>query len=59
MAAAKPWFAIGGIDADNAPAVAEAGASRIAVVRAIRDADDPRAVAGALRAAVSREEARA
>jgi thiamine-phosphate pyrophosphorylase len=57
--AAKPWFAIGGIDASNAPAVAEAGASRIAVVRAIRDADDPRAAAAALRAIVSREEARA
>lgn len=57
--AAKPWFAIGGIDAGNAPAVAEAGASRIAVVRAIRDADDPRAAAASLRAIVSREEARA
>jgi thiamine-phosphate pyrophosphorylase len=53
--AAKPWFAIGGIDADNAPAVAEAGASRIAVVRAIRDAADPRAVAAALRATVTRD----
>jgi len=47
-AAAKPWFAIGGIDAGNAPGVVEAGASRIAVVRAIRDADDPRAAAAAL-----------
>jgi thiamine-phosphate pyrophosphorylase len=47
-AAAKPWFAIGGIDADNAPDVAAAGASRIAVVRAIRDAADPRAAAEAL-----------
>jgi thiamine-phosphate pyrophosphorylase len=54
--AAKPWFAIGGIDADNAPAVAEAGASRIAVVRAIRDAADPRAVAAALRATVTRDQ---
>jgi thiamine-phosphate pyrophosphorylase len=54
----KPWFAIGGIDEASAPAVAEAGASRIAVVRAIRDASDPRAAARALRAAVSREEAR-
>jgi thiamine-phosphate pyrophosphorylase len=48
-AAAKPWFAIGGIDRNNLPAVAAAGAIRIAVVRAIRDADDPRAAAGALR----------
>jgi thiamine-phosphate pyrophosphorylase len=53
-AAAKPWFAIGGIDPGNAAVVAEAGATRIAVVRAIRDADDPRAAAAALR----REEAR-
>jgi thiamine-phosphate pyrophosphorylase len=45
---AKPWFAIGGIDAGNAPVVLDAGASRIAVVRAIRDADDPRAAAAAL-----------
>jgi thiamine-phosphate pyrophosphorylase len=57
--AAKPWFAIGGIDEHNAPAVAEAGAARLAVVRAIRNAGDPRAVAGALRGIVSREEARA
>jgi thiamine-phosphate pyrophosphorylase len=44
--AGKPWFAIGGIDADR---VAEVGAERIAVVRAIRDADDPRAAAEMLR----------
>jgi thiamine-phosphate pyrophosphorylase len=43
--ATKPWFAIGGIDAERA---AEIGAERIAVVRAIRDADDPRAAAAAL-----------
>ncbi|HEX8744988.1 MAG TPA: thiamine phosphate synthase [Thermoleophilaceae bacterium] len=51
-AAAKPWFAIGGIDAANAPAVVAAGARRLAVVRAIRDAADPRAAAAELRAAV-------
>jgi thiamine-phosphate pyrophosphorylase len=45
-----PWFAIGGIDLESAPAVVGAGASRLAVVRAIRDAADPRAAAGALRA---------
>ena len=44
--ATKPWFAIGGIDAERA---AEIGADRIAVVRAIRDAEDPRAAAEALR----------
>jgi thiamine-phosphate pyrophosphorylase len=48
-ASAKPWFAIGGIDNTNAHEVAAAGASRIAVVRAIRDADDPRAAAAGLR----------
>jgi thiamine-phosphate pyrophosphorylase len=50
--AAKPWFAIGGIDAERAH---EVGAERIAVVRAIRDADDPRAAAAQLREAIARE----
>ena len=50
--ATKPWFAIGGIDPGNAAAVAEAGASRLAVVRAIRDAADPREAARALREAL-------
>jgi thiamine-phosphate pyrophosphorylase len=43
-----PFFAIGGIDAANAGAVAAAGARRIAVVRAIADAADPRAAAAEL-----------
>ena len=47
--AAKPWFAIGGIDTSNVAEVARAGATRIVVVRAIRNADDPRAAASALR----------
>jgi thiamine-phosphate pyrophosphorylase len=51
----KPWFAIGGIDAERAIEVVDAGAQRIVVVRAIRDAEDPRAVAEALRAALDRE----
>jgi thiamine-phosphate pyrophosphorylase len=55
--AAKPWFAIGGIDSANAAAVVAAGARRLAVVRAIRDADDPESAAGELRAAVERAEA--
>ncbi|HEX8074970.1 MAG TPA: thiamine phosphate synthase [Thermoleophilaceae bacterium] len=55
--ASKPWFAIGGIDAGNADAVAGAGGRRIAVVRAIRDASDPEAAARALRAAVEKEAA--
>ncbi|MEY2441442.1 MAG: thiamine-phosphate pyrophosphorylase, partial [bacterium] len=53
--ATQPFFAIGGIDIANAAAVVRAGASRIAVVRAIAGADDPRAAAAALRAIVARE----
>lgn len=49
---AKPWFAIGGIDLDNVRDVLAAGAERIVVVRAIRDAADPRAAAAGLRAAL-------
>ena len=52
VAGDRPWFAIGGIDLDNVREVIEAGASRVVVVRAIRDADDPRAAAAALRAAL-------
>ena len=47
-----PWFAIGGIDPGNVAAVADAGAERVVVVRAIRDAEDPEAAARALRAAL-------
>ena len=47
-----PWFAIGGLDAANVGDVAGAGASRIVVVRAIRDAPDPEAAARELRAAL-------
>ncbi|MFD0045216.1 thiamine phosphate synthase [Pseudarthrobacter scleromae] len=43
-----PWFAIGGIDHDNVEQVVEAGASRIVVVRAITEADDPAAAAASL-----------
>ena len=46
--ATLPWFAIGGIDPGNVDEVAAAGARRICVVRAIRDADDPAAAARAL-----------
>ena len=48
----RPWFAIGGIDLGNVREVIAAGASRVVVVRAIRDAADPRAAAAALRAAL-------
>jgi thiamine-phosphate pyrophosphorylase len=43
-----PWFAIGGIDTGNVAEVVEAGARRVCVVRAIRDADDPAQAAEAL-----------
>jgi thiamine-phosphate pyrophosphorylase len=49
--AAHPFFAIGGIDASNVSQVIEAGARRLCVVRAIRDAEDPAAAAEELRAA--------
>src|SRR5688572_5597452 len=52
VAGSYPWFAIGGIDLDNVREVIAAGASRVVVVRAIRDADDPRAAASTLRAAL-------
>ena len=44
--------AIGGIDLGNVREVLAAGAERIVVVRAIRDAADPRAAAAALRSAL-------
>jgi thiamine-phosphate pyrophosphorylase len=50
--ARSPWFAIGGIDASNIADVVEAGARRVAVVRAIGDAEDPERAAAALRSAL-------
>jgi thiamine-phosphate pyrophosphorylase len=47
--ARAPWFAIGGLDADTVPAVLDAGATRIVVVRAIAEAEDPGAAARRLR----------
>jgi thiamine-phosphate pyrophosphorylase len=44
-----PWFAIGGIDETNVAQVVAAGATRIAVVRAIGEAQDPERAAAALR----------
>jgi thiamine-phosphate pyrophosphorylase len=49
-----PWFAIGGIDATTIGDVVRAGARRVVVVRAIAQAQDPEAVARALRAALER-----
>jgi thiamine-phosphate pyrophosphorylase len=49
-----PFFAIGGINPDNVDAVAAAGGDRIVVVRALTQAEDPRAVARRLRSAITR-----
>ena len=46
------WFAIGGITQDNVAEVVAAGARRLVVVRAIRDAADPEGAAAALRSAI-------
>jgi len=48
--ATVPFFAIGGINADNVADVRGAGARGVAVVRALVEADDPRRVAQELRA---------
>ncbi|WP_319437083.1 thiamine phosphate synthase [Mycobacterium sp. RTGN5] len=53
LAPDKPWFAIGGIDEERLPDVLAAGATRIVVVRAITAADDPKAAATRLRAALA------
>lgn len=48
----QPWFAIGGIDGSNAHKVLAAGAERIVVVRAIREAADPKSAAEWLKAEI-------
>ncbi|MBW8480898.1 thiamine phosphate synthase [Actinomadura parmotrematis] len=50
QAPARPWFAIGGIDAATLGEVLAAGARRAVVVRAITGAADPRAAAADLAA---------
>jgi thiamine-phosphate pyrophosphorylase len=47
---ARPWFAIGGIDEQNLDQVLAAGASRIVVVRAVTEAEQPGAAAARLAA---------
>lgn len=54
-----PWFAIGGITLGNVHEVLDAGAERVAVVRAILDAADPSATAAAFIAALDAMAARA
>jgi len=51
--ATVPFFAIGGIDTTNVTAVADAGATRIAVVRALTESTEPDAAARTLRAAIT------
>ncbi len=48
LAPARPWFAIGGIDASNLDEVLDAGARRVVVVRVLTGAEDPEAAAAAL-----------
>jgi thiamine-phosphate pyrophosphorylase len=50
--ATLPFFGIGGIDATNAEQVVRAGARRLCVVRAIRDAANPTVAAEELRHSV-------
>ena len=52
VSAEAPFFAIGGIDPGNVGAIVAAGARRVAVVRAIAQAPDPRAAARRLRDAL-------
>jgi thiamine-phosphate pyrophosphorylase len=50
LGADRPWFAIGGISLSRLDSVLEAGATRVVVVRAITEADDPGAAAAAFAA---------
>lgn len=53
-----PFFAIGGINTSNIGAVRNAGARRVAVVRALTEADDAESQARALRAALTQGQVR-
>jgi thiamine-phosphate pyrophosphorylase len=52
-----PWFAIGGIDPSNISDVLAAGAERIAIVRAIMQADQPTLVTQYLLTQLARQQA--
>jgi thiamine-phosphate pyrophosphorylase len=54
-----PFFAIGGIDVGNAAEVREAGATRIAVVRALAESGDPERAARQLRVSLGRDRSEA
>lgn len=56
---ALPWFAIGGITLRNLPEVLAAGATRVAVVRAVLDAPDPAVAAQCFRAELRAADAHA
>ena len=45
VTSSRPWFAIGGISVSRLDEVLAAGADRVVVVRAITEAEDPRAAA--------------
>jgi thiamine-phosphate pyrophosphorylase len=51
-----PFFAIGGISGSNVEATRDAGARRVAVVRALTEADDPQAAALELRRRLARRQ---
>lgn len=46
--ATMPWFTIGGLNAENLTPTLAAGATRVAVVRALMEAEDPEAIARSL-----------
>ncbi len=49
----RPWFAIGGVDAQRLPEVLAAGARRVVVVRAVTGAADPQRAAAELAQSLS------
>jgi len=48
----RPFYAIGGVDLHTLPAIIEAGATRVSVMRALTAAEDPAKAASAIRAAL-------
>ena len=54
LGSARPWFAIGGIDAGTVEQVLAAGATRVVVVRALTEAADPLQAARGARGGAAR-----